>query len=408
MLSIQKKYRSFRQSSRRRRIVLSVLAVLAGVVFAQAAFASNITIASPLSGTTTSSPILVKAHNVGCNGLTPTAFGFSIDNSRTTTMGATANDLDFQNVSVSTGKHLIHFKAWVHGGICTVVDQSINVVTSTDTGGSGTGTSGSGSSGSGSSGSGSSGSGSGTGSSGSGSGTGSSGSGSSGSGGVPSSIPSYAAASADLDTASNWQGEHDSGTPGGSKGSTVFPATTPLYDDAREFYMTYSGRGGERWHNSFRNDSSSTHFVLDTYVYVVNPDQLANLELDLNQVMSNGQTVIFGTQCSTYSGTWEWTYSANGGFHWHSSNVPCKTTDWAANTWHHIQIGFHRDNSGYVTHDWVEFDGVHSAFTGAGGSSARSLGWAKGSQIMNIQMDGFSKSGGTITAYFHKTTFYEW
>ena len=172
--------------------------------------------------------------------------------------------------------------------------------------------------------------------------------------------------------------------------------------------MTYSSRGGERWHDSFRNDSTSTHFVLDTYVYVVNPDQLANLELDLNQVMSNGQTVIFGTQCSTYSGTWEWTYYANGGFHWKASNVPCKTIDWTANTWHHIQIGFHRDNNGYVTHDWVDFDGVHSNFTGASGSSARSLGWAKGSQIMNIQMDGYSKSSGSITAYFHKTTFYEW
>jgi hypothetical protein len=390
MLSIQKKYRSFRQSSRRRRLALSVLAVVAGAVFAQAAFASNITIASPLSGTTTTSPILVKAHNVGCNGLTPTAFGFSIDNSTTTKMGATANDLDFQNVSVSTGKHLIHFKAWIHGGICPVVDEAINVVTTTGTSGSGTGTSGSGSSGSGSS------------------GTGSSGSGSSGSGSVSSNIPSYAVASADLDTASNWQGEHDSGTPGSSQGSTVFPATTPVYDDAREFYMTYSGRGGERWHDSFRNDSASTHFVFDTYVYVENPDQLANLELDLNQVMSNGQTVIFGTQCSTYSGTWEWTYYANGGFHWRSSNVPCKTINWTANTWHHIQFGFHRDSNGYVTHDWVEFDGVHSTFTGASALSAKSLGWAKGSQILNIQMDGYSKSSGSIKAYFHKTTFYEW
>ena len=159
MLSIQKKYRSFRQSSRRRRLALSVLAVLAGAVFAQAALASNITIASPLSGATTTSPILVKAHNVGCNGLTPTAFGFSIDNSTTTTMGATANDLDFQNVSVSTGKHLIHFKAWVHGGICPVVDQSINVATAAGTSGSGTGTSGTGTSGTGGSGTGTSGTG---------------------------------------------------------------------------------------------------------------------------------------------------------------------------------------------------------------------------------------------------------
>ena len=65
MLSIQKKYRSFRQLPRRRRLVLSVLTVLAAAVFGQAAFASNITIASPLSGSTATSPLWVKAHNVG-------------------------------------------------------------------------------------------------------------------------------------------------------------------------------------------------------------------------------------------------------------------------------------------------------------------------------------------------------
>jgi hypothetical protein len=385
MPSIQKKY-SFGHAHRR-SLVLSVLAALSGVVSAQPAFASNITVASPVSGTTTASPLWVRAHNVGCNGLTPTAFGFSIDNSSTTKMGVTVHDIDVTKVAIASGKHTIHFKAWTHSGICPVVESTINVGGTTvqsGTGSSGTSTPGTGTSGAGTSGN------------------------STGSGSVSTSIPSNAVGSADLDTSSNWQGEHDSGTPGSSQGSTVYPATTPLYDDAREFYMTYSARGGERWHDSFTNNSTATHFVLDTYVYVVNPDQLANLELDLNQVMSNGKTVIFGTQCSSYSGTWEWTYYASGGFHWHASNVACKTTAWTANTWHHIQIGFHRDGNGYVTHDWVDFDGVHSVFSGAGGSAAESLGWAKGSQIMNVQMDGYSKSSGTLTAYFHKTTFYEW
>jgi hypothetical protein len=152
----------------------------------------------------------------------------------------------------------------------------------------------------------------------------------------------------------------------------------------------------------------STHFVFDTYVYVVNPDELANLELDLNQVISNGDTVIMGTQCSTYSKTWEWTYHNSTGGHWHASNVPCDPRTWAANTWHHIQFAFHRDSAGYVTHDWVNFDGTHSVFSGAAGSAAQSLGWAKGSMVMNIQMDGYSKSSGSLTAYFHKTVYYRW
>jgi hypothetical protein len=371
---IQKSYRSFGLVQRRRRLV-SALAILCSTVFAPAAFASNITVASPVSGSTTQSPLLVKAHNVGCNGLTPTAFAFSIDNSTAINWGATAYDIDVTSTRITVGKHTLHFKGWTRAGICPVVDSTINVTTGTPPppppGGSG-------------------------------------GSSDGGSGSGTSNIPSNAVASADLDAATNWAYEHDAGTPGTSRGSTLFPATTPLYDDARQFYMTYSDHGGERFHISFAKDTVSTHFVLDTYVYVVNPDQLANLELDLNQVMANGATVIFGTQCSTYSRTWEWTYYSSG-WHWHSSNIPCDTRKWTPNTWHHIQIGLHRDSNGYVTHDWVDFDGTHSVFSGSTSNSAKQLGWAIGSLVMNVQLDGYIKPGsGEVTAYFHKTTYYRW
>jgi hypothetical protein len=378
---IQNKSRSFCQILWR-RLLFSALAVLSAAVFVQAALASNITVASPVSGITTQSPLLVKAHNVGCNGLAPVAFAFMIDNSSTTHWGATPYDIDVTNTSVSLGTHTIRFKAWTKAGLCPQVNSSIKVVTATPppdgSGGSGSDTSGGGS------------------------GTGSTG------GGTSDSIPSYAVASADLDTSTNWANEHDAGTPGSSRGSTLFPATTPLYDDARQFYMTYSNRGGERWHNSFARDTTSTHFIMDTYVYVVNPDQLANLELDLNQVMSDGRTVIYGTQCSTYSHSWEWSYYDSKSPHWHASNIPCDTRKWTANTWHHIQVAFHRDSNGYVTHDWVNFDGTHTNFSGAAAGSAKALGWAKGSLLMNVQMDGFNKGSGTITAYFHKTTYYRW
>jgi len=372
-MSIQKSYRSF-GLVQRRRLLLSALAILCSTVFVPATLASNITVASPVSGTTTQSPLLVKAHNIGCNGLTPTAFAFSIDNSTATNWGATAYDIDVTSTRITAGTHTLHFKAWTRAGICPVVDSTIHVATGTPPpppGGSGGG-------------------------------------GSDNTGGGTSNIPSNAVASADLDAATNWAYEHDAGTPGTSRGSTLFPATTPLYDDARQFYMTYTDHGGERFHNSFAKDTVSTHFVLDTYVYVVNPDQLANLELDLNQVMANGATVIYGTQCSTYSRTWEWTYYSSG-WHWHSSNIPCDTRKWTPNTWHHIQIGLHRDSNGYVTHDWVDFDGTHSTFSGSTSNSAKQLGWAKGSLVMNVQLDGYNKPGsGEVTAYFHKTTYYRW
>ena len=365
----------FVQNSSPARHFISVLAVLSGVLSAQAAFASNITVASPANGTTTTSPVLIKAHNIGCNGVAPNAFAFSIDNSSTTYWGATAYDIDVAQQAISTGKHTIHFKAWANGQICPVVSSTVTVSGSS----SGGSTSGSESSGSSSS---------------------------SSSGGSSPSIPSNAVASNDLDTSSSWQHEHDSGTPGSSSGSTVYPATTPVYDDAREFYMTYSSGGGERWHLSFAKDSKATHFVMDTYVYVVNPDKLANLELDLNQVIPNGKTVIYGTQCSTYSKTWEWTYYSDG-FHWHQSNIPCDTRTWSAKTWHHIQVGFHRDSDGVVTHDWVNFDGKQSWFSGATANSAKSSGWASSTLLMNVQLDGY-QSGGSIATYLHKTTYYRW
>jgi hypothetical protein len=38
---------------------------------------------------------------------------------------------------------------------------------------------------------------------------------------------------------------------------------------------------------------------------------IANLVMDMNQVMPNGQIVIFGFQCDGWSGTWD--YTANKG-----------------------------------------------------------------------------------------------
>lgn len=356
-----------------RRLFLPLLAMLSGVSVTSA-FAANITVSSPTNGTTTSSPVWIRAHNVGCNGLAPTAFGFSIDNSSTTTMGVTQYDIDVTHYGIASGTHTVHFKAWTQGGICPVVNSTINVTSSSTASGSSGTSSGSSSSGS--------------------------------SGGTSVSIPSYAVASADLDTLGNWTSEHDSGTPGSSHGSTVYPATTPVYDDAREFYMSYSNRGGERWHISFARDANATHFVMDTYVYVVNPDQLANLELDLNQVMPNGKTVVIGTQCSVYSKSWEWAYYSNG-YHWHSSNIPCNPTTWSAKTWHHIQLGFHRDGNGVVTHDWVNFDGKQSTFSGAVSQSSSAMGWASATLLMNVQPDGYSSSG-SLTLYMHKLNYYRW
>lgn len=351
---------------------LKVLGVaLASLAVSSAALAANITVASPVNGTTVTSPVWIRAHNVGCNGLTPTAFGYSLDDSTGLTLGVTPFDVDVTNSSIPGGTHTVHFKSWTSAGVCPVIDTTFVV------GGTGSGPS-------------------------------SSGTTSSSSGASTTGAPANAIASADLDGASNWNAIHDGGTPGSSNGSSVYPASTPLYDDAREFYMTYTDKGGERWSLAFGKDANATHFILDTYVYLVDPAQVQNLELDMNQVMPDGRTVILGTQCSSISGSWETAYTSGSLDHWLGSNLWCDPRTWAPNQWHHVQIAMHRDDNGVVTHDWVTLDGSQQVFSGATGAAAQSLGWAGGTLLVNYQIEGENAGSGSVTSFIHKMTVIRW
>lgn len=337
---------------------------------------SDITVADPISGKTATSPLWVRAHSVGCNGLQPVAFGYSIDNDTQLVSGTTAYDIDVTNQPISAGPHTVHFKSWTRGGLCPVVDTSfvVSVVPPVQPPPSVTPV-------------------------------------------LPAApppvpvdyVPSNAILSADLESASNWEYEHDPGTQGDSSGSTIFPATTPSSDTGREFAVNYSYGGGEIYHVSFANDVNATHFVYDSYVYLDDPSQVQNVEMDMNQVMANGATVIFGTQCASGSRTWEFTTVGNGATHWSPSNVPCNPQTWTANTWHHVQIASHRDVNGVVTYDWVDVDGTHSDFQNASGPSALQLGWKLGDLLINFQLDGNKAvNNGAITAYLHKTNIYRW
>jgi hypothetical protein len=226
---------------------------------------------------------------------------------------------------------------------------------------------------------------------------------------VSQTIPSYSTFSGDLSGAGRWQWNHDKGTPGTSVGYSSYPVSNPSMDGkAREFSVSYWHYGGEIYHLSFANDRYATHFVYDTYVYLANPSQIQNLELDMNQVMSNGKTVILGTQCSSISKTWEWVYQTYNHPHWHTSNIACNPKTWAAYKWHHVQIAMHRSSTGVVTHDWVKLDGVVHYFQNATASAALSLGWAEGVLLVNVQFDGASSGNGSIKAYFDKLAVYRW
>lgn len=222
-------------------------------------------------------------------------------------------------------------------------------------------------------------------------------------------IPSNAISSGDLSGSSKWFWSHDAGTPGSAVGSSQYPVASPSLDGlAREFSMAYSEKGGERFSLDFGTDTESTHFVYDTYVYLVNPAQLANLELDVNQVMANGLTVIFAFQCSGNKKAWEYNTLGSSGPHWHSTGLPCNPQTWTPDTWHHVQIASHRDTAGHVTYDWVGLDGTYHAIHNATGKGESDLGWAPGSLNLNFQIDGSNPNSSSVQIYADKLTIYRW
>lgn len=62
----------------------------------------------------------------------------------------------------------------------------------------------------------------------------------------------------------------------------------------------------------FSDDTSAQNFFYDTWVYTAGDSNgFANLEFDTEQTMVNGQTVVMGFQCDSWSGTWD--YARNAG-----------------------------------------------------------------------------------------------
>jgi hypothetical protein len=219
------------------------------------------------------------------------------------------------------------------------------------------------------------------------------------------SIPKGAASTGDLTESSHWEWTHDGKTPGGSVASSHYPIGSPSLDGhAREFHMSYADKGGERFSLTFGRNAEVTHFVYDTYVYLEDPSELANLEMDINQVLSNGLTVIYAFQCSAYSGTWQYALMTNGP-HWHATKVGCSPKKWAAKTWHHIQIASHRSGD-EVFYDAVTFDGEYHEINEKGHGTL-DLHWSPGSLSLNFQLDG-ANSRGEITLFQDKLTVFYW
>jgi hypothetical protein len=225
------------------------------------------------------------------------------------------------------------------------------------------------------------------------------------------SIPASAITVSEIQQLPVWMGEFDAGTgSGASQGLTTLVSSPSLSGSARQFQTSFTNYGGERYHVTFASDPLASNFVYDGWVYLASPaDSIANVEMDLNQVAANGQTVMYAFQCDGYSSTWD--ISENAGTpaapsaHWVHTGSTCNPQNWSTDAWHHVQAAFSRDDSGNVTYEAIWFDGAKQEINQTVPSSF-ALSW--GSVLLtNFQVDGRGASGAN-TVFIDNLTVSRW
>jgi hypothetical protein len=310
---------------------------------------------SPNSGASVTSPFSLSASSASCDGQSTASIGYSVDSSTSNyVVGGTVLNAP---VSIGTGGHTIHVKSWGKSGASCVNNVAVNVT------------------------------------------------------GTSSATPSTATNISNLQSTLSWSETHDSGTPGSSSGWSGITSSPSRSGYARHLATSYTDYGGERYKASFSDDTSSHNFVYDTWVYIKDTATgIANIEMDLNQVIGNGWTVIMGFQCDGWSGTWD--YAANKGSatspkdQWVHSGAKCSPKNWGVNAWHHVRIGFYRDDYGNVTYQSVTLDGATQTLN-AKVFSGFALGWGK-TMVLNFQVDGGTSYSSGSNVFLDDLTVSRW
>jgi len=315
---------------------------------------ASVVVNNPVNGADVLSPFTLSATAATCSSQPVSAMGYSLDSSTDTTIvdGESVNVL----VPSGTGAHTLHVKAWGGAGAVCVTDVAITVTA------------------------------------------------------TASLIPSWSTIVSSIQTLGSWAFLHDAGTGGWSSGAMNLVNSPSRSGNSRELYTVYGNSGGELYHAAFADDEAATNFVYDAWIYLTeSAGNISNLELDLNQVMPNGQTVIFGMQCDGYSLTWDynanWTGPAHPSNQWMHSSAACNLRSWGRNQWHHFQLSYSRNDWGVVTYNSVYVDGREEPIN-ATAPSAYALGWAP-VLLTNLQVDGLGASG-SVTLFIDDLTIYRW
>ncbi|MGA2535838.1 MAG: hypothetical protein ABSF53_07485 [Terracidiphilus sp.] len=328
--------------------LFSILALVAGT-----APVSAITVTTPASGSQLTSPFSLVASTKECDSGPAVAMGYSLDYGATTITKTSFSAM----VAASDGTHTLHVKCWGPQGVEVDLSMGITIVSS------------------------------------------------------GSNPPPNATVVSDIQSLPNWHWDHDPAMHGNASGTSDLARAPALSGTARKYSVSFTNSGGELYHTSFGKDPAATHFIYDARLWLDDASSLGNIEMDMNQVIANGDTVIFGVQCNGNSGTWD--YALNVGTpdrpvdHWVHSNVACPDPrTWVPNAWHRVQIQYSRDNVGNVTYESISLDGRQSNFVGATGNGAFRLGWGP-TLLTSFELDGHG-AGGTISAYLDKLTISRW
>lgn len=322
---------------------------------------AGVTVNSPSNNSDVSSPFKLSASASTCSSQNVSSMGYSFDSSSDTTV-INGQTID-QDIDSSSGSHTLHVKAWGDNGSSCVTDIVINV-----TGGS---------------------------------------SGSSG----DSQVPSDAKIVSSIQALSGWKAEHDGGGSGSSSGSSSVVSSPTKYGSTRRFETSFSNNGDERYSISFADDVDSENFFYDGWIYVTSSvNKVGNIEMDVNQVMANGKTVLVGVQCDGYTNHWDYTVNTGSASdvkpHWEGkSGTSCNPRSWSQNQWHHVQYSFSRDDSGYITYKSIWLDGKEFSIN-ATAFGAADLGWGPTINTQ-FQVDGYGGSGSS-TVYLDSLTISRW
>ena len=199
-----------------------------------------------------------------------------------------------------------------------------------------------------------------------------------------------------IDNAPNWKGDYDTETPKIATGVSKYVDV----NNGRNYNVAYTNKAGFRFHVSFATVKAPVfNFCTDLYVKCDDWKEVQNLEIDMNQVMPDGRTVIMGIQAATGSKSWEYTTTPNNKSHWNKSNIAVDPSTWQAGVWKHLRLFYSCTLDGTVTYIGIEVDGIYTPFQNATGVSILALGWKPiGLLLCNFQQEG-NTAKGTINIY---------